>query len=114
MVASRPPDTRRFGLRRRHPQASFRCEGIRVLSGDCATATVDAPAHVAISGTFELNGVRQPLNVNALWWQEGKRILVSGKATVDTLQFGLPQIKKAFMTVGTTVPIEYQFAFVLP
>ncbi|QSR85580.1 YceI family protein [Methylacidimicrobium sp. B4] len=97
-----------------HPQASFQCEGIRVLSGDCATATAQAPARVAISGTFELNGVRQPLNSNALWWREGSRILVSGKTTVDTLQYGLPQIKKAFMTVGTTIPIDYRFAFVLP
>ncbi|MDD4932352.1 MAG: YceI family protein [Methylacidiphilaceae bacterium] len=97
-----------------HPQASFRCEGIRVLSGNCSTATAQTPAHVSVSGAFDLNGVRHPLNGNALWWQEGNRILVSGKTNVDTLQFGLPQIKKAFMTVGTTVPIEYQFAFVLP
>ncbi|WP_018291070.1 YceI family protein [Verrucomicrobium sp. 3C] len=97
-----------------HPQASFRCEGIRVLSGNCSTATAQDPAHVSVSGTFDLNGVRHPLNSDALWWQEEKRIMVSGKTNLDTLQFNLPQIKKAFMTVGTTLPIEYQFAFVLP
>jgi hypothetical protein len=33
---------------------------------------------------------------------------------IDTLAFGLPQIREMLMTVGTNVKVTYRFAFVLP
>jgi len=67
-----------------------------------------------VSGTLTLNGVKQPTGGSALGWRERDRLIVSGETTVDTLKHGLPQIREAFMTVGTDVKTTYRFSFILP
>jgi hypothetical protein len=41
-------------------------------------------------------------------------LIVTGETVVDTLKYGLPQIREAFMTVGTNVKTSYRFTFILP
>ena len=96
-----------------HPRATFRLESAKLLSGDFKSATSVRPAGLAVSGAFTLNGVTRTISGSALAWRQGNGVIVTGRITVDTLNYGLPQIKQALvMTVGTKVKIAYRFSFV--
>jgi polyisoprenoid-binding protein YceI len=98
-----------------HPDAAFKLESVKLVSGDPRTATSASPAQFTVSGKFTLNGVEQPISGTAAGWRAKDRVIVSGATVVDTLKAGLSQIREAaIMTVGTQVAVEYRFAFVLP
>ena len=59
-------------------------------------------------------GTRHSVRRLAEGWREGNHAVISGEATIDTLEYGLPQIRTAFMTVGTNVKVTYHFVFLLP
>jgi polyisoprenoid-binding protein YceI len=97
-----------------HPDATFTLESVKLIEGDIQKADPQHPARFNVSGTFDLNGVKQPIGGTALGWRERDRLIVSGETTIDTLKHGLPQIREAFMTVGTNVKTTYRFSFTLP
>jgi len=97
-----------------HPDALFLLESVRLREGDFQNANARHPAKFAIQGTFTLNGVKQPMDGSALGWRDRDRLVVSGETTVNTLRYGLPQIREAFMTVGADVKVSYRFSFILP
>ena len=97
-----------------HPDVTFALESVKSLEGDPQKADAQHPAKFTVTGTLTLNGARQPLSGAALGWREKDHLVVSGDAVVDTLQFGLPQIRKGFLTVGTKVKTKYRFSFLLP
>ncbi len=97
-----------------HPEATFQLESVKVLAGDYKTAGPAQPAKFAVIGTLTLNGVKQPLSGIAQGWRENDRVIVAGETTVDTMNYGLPQIKEMVLTVGRNVQIAFRFSFVLP
>lgn len=97
-----------------HPDATFMLERVKPISGDYKTADASHPAAFSVKGTLALNGVKQPLSGTALGWREKNRLVVSGSAVVNTLEFGLPQIRMAVITVGTNIQTSYRFSFILP
>jgi polyisoprenoid-binding protein YceI len=97
-----------------HPDATFSLESVKLVSGDAKKASATQPAQFTVSGELTLNGVKQPITGAASGWREKDRLIVTGEATVDTLKAALPQIRQAFMTVGTNVKTSYRFAFILP
>jgi polyisoprenoid-binding protein YceI len=97
-----------------HPDVTFSLESVKLVDGDSKEADAQHPAHFTVSGTLTLNGTKQPFGGAALGWREKDRLIVSGDAVVDTSKFGLPQVKKAFLTVSTKVKTTYRFSFVLP
>jgi len=97
-----------------HPEATFSLESVTLLEGDIPHAMATHQAKFQVTGQFTLNGVKQPISGNALGWREKDRLVVTGETVVDTLKYGLPQIREAFMTVGTNVKTSYRFSFILP
>lgn len=97
-----------------HPDAVFKLEKVKLVSGDDKTASSEHPAQFAVSGAFTFNGVKKPLSGTASGWREKDHLIVSGETVIDTLKYGLPQIREAFMTVGTNVHVTYRLVFVLP
>ncbi|MDR3405651.1 MAG: YceI family protein [Chthoniobacter sp.] len=97
-----------------HPDANFALDNVKLVDGDMQNADAQHPAKFTVAGTFTLNGVKQPISGDALGWREKDHLVVSGDTVVDTLKYGLPQIREAFMTVGTNVKVSYRFSFVLP
>jgi hypothetical protein len=97
-----------------HPEATFSLENVKLVEGDVQHAVAANPAKFQVSGELTLNGAKQPISGSALGWREKDRLIVTGEAVVDTLKSGLPQIREAFMTVGTKVKTSYRFSFVLP
>jgi len=97
-----------------HPDATFRLESVALVDGDAQKAVVGHPAKFLVRGELSLNGVKQPISGNALGWRDKDRLIVTGETVIDTLKYGLPQIREAFMTVGTQVKTSYRFEFILP
>jgi polyisoprenoid-binding protein YceI len=97
-----------------HSDAIFELRAVRPVSGDWQKAGAAHPAEFKVSGAFTLNGVMQPVSGRAKGWREKDRLIVAGDTVVDTLKFGLPQIRVAFITVETNVATSYRFSFVLP
>jgi polyisoprenoid-binding protein YceI len=97
-----------------HPDATFALESVKLVEGDVQKADSAHPAKFVVNGALTLNGVKQSISGNALGWRAKDRLIVSGETVVDTLKYGLPQIREAFLTVGTNVKTTYRFAFVLP
>ena len=96
------------------PEAMFQLQSVRLTGGDYQSADAQHPAQFKVSGTFFLNGASQPVAGTARGWREKDRLVVTGETVVDTLQYGLPQIRVAILTVGTNVKVAYTFRFVLP
>ena len=97
-----------------HPEATFALESVKLIEGDAQKADATHPAKFQVAGTLTLNGVKQSITGSAQGWREKDRLVVSGSTVIDTLKYGLPQIKQAFLTVGTNVKTSYRFTFVLP
>ena len=97
-----------------HPEATFQLTSVKLTSGDCKAADAAHPAEFAVAGTLMLSGVQQPIEGTAKGWREKDRLVVTGDTVVDTLKFGLPQIRMTVLTVGTNVKTSYRFSFVLP
>jgi polyisoprenoid-binding protein YceI len=97
-----------------HPEAVFSLEKVRPIYGDYKTATLQHPAQFAVSGTFNLNGVKQRIVGNALGWREKDRLLVTGGLVLNTLDFKLPQIRLVLISVAPDVVISYRFCFKIP
>jgi polyisoprenoid-binding protein YceI len=97
-----------------HPEATFSLEKVRLVEGDYEKADSAHRAKFMVSGIFTLNGIKQPMSGPAVGWREANHVLISGESTIETLKYGLPQIREAFMTVGTNVKVTYHFVFVLP
>jgi len=97
-----------------HPDATFTLEKVQLTAGEFQAADAQHPASFTVAGSFIFNGIARPISGTAKGWRERDRLNITGETTVDTLKFGLPQIREAFLTVGTNVKVSYQFAFVLP
>lgn len=97
-----------------HPVASLQLDKVKAITGGYATADANHPASFEVIGAFSLNGRKQPLASTASGWRDKDRLIVSGETTIDTLKYGLPQIREAFMTVGTNVKVTYKLSFALP
>jgi polyisoprenoid-binding protein YceI len=97
-----------------HRDSAFALEKVRLTAGDYQAADPQNPASFAVAGLFTFNGVKKPVSGTAKGWRDKNRLVVSGETTIDTLKFGLPQIREAFLTVGTNVRVTYQFSFLLP
>ncbi len=97
-----------------HPEAVFQLEHVKLMAGDYKTADEGHPARFQVQGSFTLNGSKQALTGSALGWRDKDHLVVSGETVVDTLKYGLPQIREAFMTVATEVKVSYKLSFVLP
>jgi len=97
-----------------HPEIIFRLEKVAPVSGDYQTATAAAPATFRVSGVLSMNGVDQPISEEATGWREKNHLIVTGQTVINTLKFGLPQIRLAVITVATDVKGEYRFSFSLP
>jgi len=97
-----------------NPDATFKLQSVKLIGGDYKAADAQHPAQFNVSGTLTLNGVNHPVGGMAKGWREKDRIIVTGETVVDTLNYGLPQIRMAILTVGTNVKIAYTFNFVLP
>jgi polyisoprenoid-binding protein YceI len=97
-----------------HPNALFSLLSVKLVEGDYQNADAQHPAKFAVRGAFTLEGMKKPMAGSALGWRDKDRLIVSGETTVDTLQYGLPQIREMFMTVGTNIKVDYRFSFILP
>ncbi|MEI9893130.1 MAG: YceI family protein [Chthoniobacter sp.] len=97
-----------------HPDVTFTLESVKLIEGDMPKADAQHPAKFTVNGTFVLNGAKQPFGGAALGWRAKDRLLVTGDAVIDTLQFGLPQIRQTLLTVATKVKTSYRFSFILP
>jgi len=97
-----------------HPEAVYQLQSVKLVGGDYMAADAQHPAEFRVAGVLSLNGMTQPLNGTAKGWREKDRLVIEGEAVVDTLKFGLPQIRMAVLTVGTNVKTSYRFSFVLP
>lgn len=97
-----------------HPEIDFALEKVTLISGDCRTATSLQPAHFGVTGTLTLNAVKQRITGEALGWREKDRLVVTGDIPLNTLDFGLPQIRLVVITVAPVVKTAYRFSFKLP
>ena len=97
-----------------NPDATFQLQSVKLIGGDYKSADAQHPAEFNVSGTLTLNGVQHPIGGTAKGWRENDRLIVTGETVVDTLKYGLPQIRMAVLTVGTNVKTSYTFSFVLP
>lgn len=97
-----------------HPEVEFALEKVRLLSGDCKKASSQDPARFEVSGELTLNGVKQRIAGEALGWREKNRLVVTGDIVLNTLKFGLPQIRMTVITVAPDVKTSYRFSFNLP
>lgn len=94
--------------------ATFQLKSVKLVGGDFKQADAQHPAQFSVVGTLTLHGVKQPIEGTAKGWREKDHVIVSGDAVVDTLKYGLPQIRMAVLTVGTNVKTSYTFSFILP
>jgi polyisoprenoid-binding protein YceI len=97
-----------------HPDATFALERVQLTGGDFKAADAQHVALFAVAGSFNFNAIKQPISGTARGWRDKNRLIITGETTIDTLKFGLPQIREAFMTAGTNVRVSYQLTFVLP
>lgn len=97
-----------------HPSIVFRLKKVAPISGDYKTATVDTPGKFSVTGVLSINGIEQTITEEATGWREKNHLVVTGLTVIDTLKFGLPQIRLAVITVATDVKAEYKFSFGLP
>ncbi len=97
-----------------HPEIVFHLEKVTPVSGDYQTASEAAPAKFSVKGVLIINGVQQTIEGESVGWREKNHLVVSGQTIIDTLKFGLPQIRLAVITVATDVKAEYKFTFALP
>jgi polyisoprenoid-binding protein YceI len=97
-----------------HPEVDFALEKVTPISGDYGTATALHPARFGVSGTLTLNAVKRQIAGEALGWREKDRLVVTGDIVVNTLNFGLPQIRMVVITVAPDVKTSYRFSFKLP
>lgn len=98
-----------------NPGISFVLTKVERLDGDPARASKDHPARFTVRGNFTLNKTTKPLVTQALLgWREGKWLVVTGTATINTADHGLPEIRQLFMTVDPHVDLAFRLVFVLP
>jgi hypothetical protein len=58
--------------------------------------------------------VTKPLNARVSGWRSGRQLVVDGKTTIDTTQFGLPIITQFVLTVDKNVDVAFHLVFDLP
>jgi len=97
-----------------NPGISFQLTRLISMKGNPADATKDRPSQFVVAGNFTLNKTTKPLQTQAVGWREGKWLLVTGSAQIDTADHGLPIIKQFFMTVDKDVDIAFHLVFELP
>jgi polyisoprenoid-binding protein YceI len=96
------------------PEIRFDLTKLTRLIGDPAHATANSPATFAVQGNFTLNHVTKPLNARVSGWRSGRQLVVDGKTTIDTTQFGLPIITQFVLTVDKNVDVAFHLVFDLP
>lgn len=97
-----------------HPDIVFQLQKVTPVSGDYKVATAADPAKFTVTGVLSINGVEQAISEETTGWRDKNHLVVTGQTVIDTLKFGLPQIRLAVITVATDVKAEYKFSFSLP
>jgi len=111
--AERGPEHARLAESQRASRRHLLLENVKVLEGECAKSRRPASGEVQVSGTLVLNGVKQPLGGSALGWRENDRLIVTAKQSC-TLQYGLPQVRKAFHDGRHAGQDALPVSFILP
>jgi polyisoprenoid-binding protein YceI len=96
------------------PEIIFHLTKVKLIKGDPAIATKDHPALFAVGGGFTLNKTTKPLETQALGWREGKWLVVTGTAQINTADHGLPEVRQLFLTVDKQVDVAFRLVFDLP
>ena len=97
-----------------NPAITFKLNRLIPVKGNPATATKDHPCLFTVTGDFTLNKMTKPLQTQALGWREGKWLVVTGTAQIDTVDHGLPIVKQLFLTVDKQVDVSFRLVFDLP
>jgi polyisoprenoid-binding protein YceI len=96
------------------PDIVFTLTKVKPFAGEPRLATEKAPARFSIEGELLLHGKKHGLSDMADGWRTGSFLIVSGKTSVNTEDYGLPQIRQFFLTVDKKVDITYRLVFDLP
>jgi polyisoprenoid-binding protein YceI len=97
-----------------NPRIEYRLEKIDCLSGIPVEATQARPATFKVEGDFTLNRATRPLSATVTGWRDKGLLIVTGTATIDTMDYGLPIIRQMFMTVDRNVDVSFRLVFDLP
>jgi polyisoprenoid-binding protein YceI len=97
-----------------NPDIVFILDKVKLFAGEPRNATESAPARFIIQGDLRLNRQQHAVKDMADGWRSGSTIVVSGTTSIDTEDYGLPQIRQFFLTVDKKVDINYRLVFDLP
>jgi polyisoprenoid-binding protein YceI len=96
-----------------NPRIEYRLEKIDCLTG-IPVATEEHPATFKVEGDFTLNRATRPLAAKVTAWRDKGLLIVTGTATINTMDYGLPIIRQMFMTVDRNVDVSFRLVFDLP
>jgi polyisoprenoid-binding protein YceI len=96
------------------PEIVFTLDQVKLFAGEPRLAREAMPARFRVQGELEMNHQQHPLTGMADGWRSGALLIVSGQTTLNTEDYGLPQIRQLFLTVDPRVDVTYRLAFDLP
>jgi polyisoprenoid-binding protein YceI len=97
-----------------NPEIVFILDRVKLFAGEPRNATGSDPARFTVQGRLQLNRQEHPISDMADGWRSGSTIVVSGTTSIDTEDYGLPQVRQLFLTVDKKVDIAYHLVFDLP
>jgi polyisoprenoid-binding protein YceI len=97
-----------------NPDIVFTLTKVKPFAGEPRNATEKSPARFRIEGELQLHGQKHGLSDMADGWRTGSSLIVSGSTSINTEEYGLPQVRQLFLTVDQKVDIAYHLVFDLP
>jgi polyisoprenoid-binding protein YceI len=97
-----------------NPDIVFALTKVQPFAGEPKLATEKSPARFSIEGELMLHGKKHRLTDMADGWRTGSHLIVSGTTSINTEDYGLPQVRQFFLTVDKKVDISYRLVFDLP
>ncbi len=97
-----------------NPDIVFTLTKVKPFAGEPRNATEKSPARFRVEGELLLHGQKHSLADLADGWRSGSRLIVSGTTSINTGDYGLPQVRQLFLTVDPKVDIDYRLVFELP
>lgn len=97
-----------------NPNIVFLLKSVNSLSDRPKDATKAKPADFHVLGELELHHQKHSVEGTAIGWREGSMLVVTGSTSINTEDYGLPQIRQLFLTVDKKVDITYRLVFDLP